>query len=220
MLKNITSPTAVTALLLLAGATAIPTALAYGVEEHRYSILREDVYHLGVGLFALGVVFMAIQIIFKIRKWEHFARIKAVRRRWLMAMSLATTLAIYPGIIIYSIIQIRLFNEWDVATSTRIMVAWVFVLYILLPLNALLLLSLPRTKLPATMRMRYSHTSKELNAWRVFFTLLLVTDIFILATSLINGFVTGIVAAVIYMYILFALHTGKIEWKEEKQGDK
>ena len=220
MLKKITSPTAVTALLLLAGATAIPTALAYSKEEFQYSLLREDIYHLGVGLFALGVVFSAILIIFKIRQWEHFARIKAAGRRWIMAMSLAATAAIIPGTYTYSVIQILLFNEWDVATSTRAMVAWIFVIYIMLPLNVLLLLALPRTKLPAPMQMRHTHTSKELNAWRVFFTLLLVADIFILATSIISGFVPGIVSAVVYMYILFALHTGKIEWKENKQGNK
>lgn len=221
MLKSITSPTAVTALIMLAGATAIPTALTYKGELSAINAL--DVFHIGVGLFTLGVVFAAVQIIFKIRRWEHFARIKAVNKWWLFLLMNAATLALFPAADIYLRCFMQLHAaEWGISDTLTIplMGMWLLTFAALVATNFFLLLALPHTKLPAPMAIRYTHTSKELNAWRVVLVLLLLFNTIYLALCVAMGAVMGVIAAAVYMYILFSLHAGKIAWKENKLSEK
>jgi hypothetical protein len=221
MLKIITSPTAVTVLLMLAGATAIPTALTYKGELPAINAL--DVFHIGVGLFTLGVVFSAVQIIFKIRKWEHFARIKAVGKLWIFLLMNFVTLALFPAASIYLRCFMQLHAaDWGTSDTLAIPLVgmWLLAFVALVATNLFLLLALPRTTLPAPMRIRYAHTSKELNAWRVAFITLLLLDIIYLALSIIMGAVMGVIAATVYMYVIFSLHAGKIMWKEARWDEK
>lgn len=217
MLKKITSPTAVTALLLLAGATAIPTALAYDGEIID-SVMRKDIFHIGVGIFTLGVVSTVVLMIFKIRHWEHFSRIKAVNKWWLFLLMNATTLALFPAAKIYLDLFAWLHAEDLDGTSDTLAIPLAgmltLALFTIVATNILLLLALPHTTLPAQMKIRYTHTSKELNAWRVALVALLLLNIIYLALSIIMGAIMGVIAASVYMYVIFSLHAGKIAWKE------
>lgn len=217
MLKKITSPTAVTALLLLTGATAIPTALAYDGEIID-SVMRKDIFHIGVGIFTLGVVSTVVLMIFKIRQWKHFSRIKAVNKWWLFLLMNATTLALFPAAKIYLDLFAWLHAEDLDGTNDTLAIPLVgmltLALFTLVATNILLLLALPHTTLPAQMKIRYTHTSKELNAWRVALVALLLLNIIYLALSIMMGAIMGVIAASVYMYVIFSLHAGKIVWKE------
>lgn len=217
MLKRLTSPLAVAALLLLAGATAIPTALAYEGEIID-SVMRKDIFHIGVGIFTLGVVFTAVLMIFKIRQWEHFSRMKAVNKWWLFLLMNATTVALFPAAKIYLDLFVWLHAEDLDGTSDTLAIPLAgmltLALFTLVATNILLLLALPHTTLPAQMKIRYTHTSKELNAWRVALVPLLLLNIIYLALSIMMGAIMGVIAASVYMYVIFSLHAGKIAWKE------
>ncbi len=219
MLKTITSPTAVTALLMLAGATAIPTALTYKGELFANNALRYDVYHIGVGLFTLGIVFTAVQIIFRIRRWEHFSRIKAVGKWKLLLLMNVATLSLFPAAKIYMRIFVLLHAE-SLGNSDTVAIPlaamWITALLAFAATNVFILIAFPRTKLPAPMNMRYTHSSKELNAWRVAFVVLMLIDTVYLALSIMMGAVMGVIAASVYMYVIFSLHAGKIAWKEAR----
>lgn len=216
MLKRLTSPFAVAALLLLAGAMAIPTALAYEGEIID-SIMYKDIFHIGLGIFTLGVVFTAVLMIFKIRQWEHFGRMKAINKWWLFLLMNATTVALFPAANIYLKVYAWLYAE-DMGTSDTLAIPLagmlILALFTLVATNILLLLALPHTTLPAPMKIRYTHTSKELNAWRVALVALLLLNIIYLALSIMMGAIMGVIAASVYMYVIFSLHAGKIAWKE------
>ena len=92
--------------------------------------------------------------------------------------------------------------------------AWSLGLFALIATNILFLIALPHTTLPAQMAVRCERRSKELNMWRVIFAILLFIDIIYLALCIGSGAVMGIVAAAVYMYVIFALHAGKVAWKE------
>lgn len=217
MLKRLTSPLAVAALLLLAGATAIPTALAYE-SEIIDSVMRKDIFHIGVGIFTLGVVFTAVLMIFKIRQWEHFGRMRAVNKWWIFLLMNATTVALFPAAKIYLDLFVWLHAEDLDGTSDTLAIPLAgmltLALFTLVATNILLLLALPHTTLPAQMKIRYTHTSKELNAWRVALVALLLLNIIYLALSIMMGAIMGVIAASVYMYVIFSLHAGKIAWKE------
>ena len=108
----------------------------------------------------------------------------------------------------------------NLGTSDAIAIAlagmWILALATFVATNIFLLLALPHTTLPAPMKIRYTYTSKELNAWRVALVLLLFLDIIYLAISIGMGTIMGVIAAMVYMYVLFSLHAGKIAWKENR----
>ncbi len=207
MLKKITSPTAVSALLLLAGTTAIPAGFAGNA----------DILQMGIGVFSLGVVSALFQFFFKVWRWEHFLRIRAMGRGWLFLLMNAATVALFPAAVLYLRIIGVLYPErygHSDALGMALMGAWALSLLTLIVTNVLFIIAQPHTTLPARMAMRCARRSKELNAWRVVFALLLLADIIFLAISINVGAVMGVVAAAVYMYVIFSLHAGKIAWKE------
>ena len=211
MFKNLTSPIAAAALLLLAGATAIPTGIAFINEGSTQVILGCDILNFGVGILTTGVVFTLFQMAFKIRKWEHFARIKAIEGwKLFLLLNIAHITALLAQIV----------HERFTSNDEFLMFGWYVALiitaYLAIATNIIFLAAMPHTKLPAQMTLRYTHTSKELNAWRVFFVLLLLGDIVLLTVGIYYGFIMGIIDAAVYLYIIFALHAGKIAWKEER----
>lgn len=212
MFKNLTSPIAAAALLLLAGATAIPTGIAFINEGATQRILGCDILNFGVGILTTGVVFTLFQMAFKIRKWEHFARIKAIEGwKLFLLLNIAHITALLAQI---AHVYISLGNEEYLMFGWYI--ALIITAYLAIATNIIFLAAMPHTKLPAQMALRYTHTSKELNAWRVFFVLLLLGDIVLLTVGIYYGFIMGIIDAAVYLYIIFALHAGKIAWKEER----
>ena len=222
MIKKITSPPAVTALLMIAGATAIPTAISMG-NSNIGSINGKELLQLGVGIFALGAVLITFLLIFKIWRWEHFARVRAVGEWWLFALMNTATLALYPAFILYFHILNNIYpalQMQEVIHDYAIVGAWSLNTINLIVTNILFVCALPHTKLPAPMKVRYSGSSKELNAWRVIFALFFLADTIYLAICINVGAVTGIISAIIYMYVLFALHAGKVEWKEKMRTRK
>ncbi len=211
MFKNLTSPIAAAALLLLAGATAIPTGIAFINEGSTQVILGCDILNFGVGILTTGVVFTLFQMAFKIRKWEHFARIKAIEGwKLFLLLNIAHITALLAQIVH------ERFTSNDEFLMFGIYVALVLTAYLAIATNLIFLAALPHTKLPTQMALRYSHTSKELNTWRVFFVLLLLGDIVLLVWGIYHGFIMVIIDAAVYLYIIFALHAGKIAWKEER----
>lgn len=208
MLNKITSPLAVAALLLLAGATAVPTSVALGENEFLM---------WGVGIFAFGAVFIAMLLILKIWKWKHFARIKAAGRGWLFLLMNAATIALFPAAVLHLRIIGQMYPDkfmHNDALGLALMGAWNLALFTLVATNILFLIALPRTTLPAKMALRCGRRSKELNMWRVIFAVLLIIDLCFLAIAINIGAVMGVVAAAVYMYVIFALHAGKVAWKE------
>lgn len=208
MLKQISSPPAVSALLLLAGATAVPTAIALGNNEF---------LQWGVGIFTLGMVFIAFLLLLKIWRWEHFARIKAIGRGYMFLLINAATVALFPAAVLHLRIIGQMFPDrymCNDALGMALAGAWSLGLFTLIATNILFLIALPHTTLPARMAVRCKRRSKELNMWRVIFTILLFIDIIYLAVCVSCGAVMGVVAAVVYMYVIFALHAGKVAWKD------
>ena len=215
MFKNLTSPIAAAALLLLAGATTIPTGIAFINEGSTQVILGCDILNFGVGILTTGVVFTLFQMAFKIRKWEHFARIKAIEGwKLFLLLNIAHITALLAQIVH------ERFTSNDEFLMFGIYVALVLTAYLAIATNLIFLAALPHTKLPTQMALRYSHTSKELNTWRVFFVLLLLGDIVLLVWGIYHGFIMVIIDAAVYLYIIFALHAGKIAWKEERYERK
>lgn len=207
MLKKITSPTAVSALLLLAGATAIPAGIANDIE----------ILQMGIGVFTLGVVSALFQYLFKVWRWEHFLRIRAMGRGWLFLLMNTATVALFPAAALYLRIIGAMYPErcgHSDALGLALIGAWTLSLFTLIATNVMFLVALPHTTLPARMAMRCARRSKELNTWRVVLALLLLADIVFLAISVSVGAVMSIVAAAVYMYVIFSLHAGKIAWKE------
>ncbi|MBQ8270287.1 MAG: hypothetical protein IJZ22_03630 [Bacteroidaceae bacterium] len=207
MLKKITSPTAVSALLLLAGATAIPAGIANDIE----------ILQMGIGVFTLGVVSALFQYLFKVWRWEHFLRIRAMGRGWLFLLMNTATVALFPAAALYLRIIGAMYPErygHSDALGLALIGAWTLNLFTLIATNVMFLVALPHTTLPARMAMRCARRSKELNTWRVVLALLLLADIVFLAISVSVGAVMSIVAAAVYMYVIFSLHAGKIAWKE------
>lgn len=208
MLNKITSPAACSALLLLAGATAIPTSIAL----ENYELL-----FWGAGVFAFGVVFITYMLIFGIWRWKHFARMRAVGKWRLFLLMNIATIALFPA----AMLHLR-FIGWifpdrfmhNDALGLALIGAWSMGFFVLIATNILFLIALPHTTLPAQMAMRCKRRSKELNMWRVIFAILLFIDIIYLALCIGSGAVMGIVAAAVYMYVIFALHAGKVAWKE------
>lgn len=199
---------AVAALLLLAGATAVPTSVALGENEFLM---------WGVGIFAFGAVFIAMLLILKIWKWKHFARIKAAGRGWLFLLMNAATIALFPAAVLHLRIIGQMYPDkfmHNDALGLALMGAWNLALFTLVATNILFLIALPRTTLPAKMALRCGRRSKELNMWRVIFAVLLIIDLCFLAIAINIGAVMGVVAAAVYMYVIFALHAGKVAWKE------
>lgn len=217
MIKKITSPLAIAALLMLAGAMAIPVTIsANGTDAASCS--NRELLLWGIGIFTLGVTFVTFLLLFKIWRWEHFLRVRAVGKVWLFLLMNAVTLAIFPSVKIYLRFFVWLYSDL-LGISDTILIPLVGIcfwnLVILVMTNIILLLALPHTKLPAPMKIRYSHSSKELNAWRVLLAILFLLNTIYLALCTAMGAVMGIIAAVVYMYVLFSLHAGKIAWKEE-----
>lgn len=199
---------AVAALLLLAGTTAVPTSVALGENEFLM---------WGVGIFAFGAVFIAMLLILKIWKWKHFARIKAAGRGWLFLLMNAATISLFPAAVLHLRIIGQMYPDkfmHNDALGLALMGAWNLALFTLVATNILFLVALPRTTLPAKMALRCGRRSKELNMWRVIFAVLLIIDLCFLAIAINIGAVMGVVAATVYMYVIFALHAGKVAWKE------
>ena len=92
MLKRISSPLAVSALLLLAGATAVPTAIA---------LENNEFMQWGVGIFTLGAVFIAFLLLLRIWRWEQFARIRAIGRGYMFLLMNAATVALFPAAVLH-----------------------------------------------------------------------------------------------------------------------
>lgn len=208
MLKQISSPPAVSALLLLAGATAVPTAIALGNNEF---------LQWGVGIFTLGMVFIAFLLLLKIWRWEHFARIKAIGRGYMFLLMNAATVALFPAAVLHLRIIGQMYPDrymCNDALGMALAGAWSLGLFALIATNILFLIALPHTTLPAQMAVRCKRRSKELYMWRVIFAILLFIDIIYLALCVSCGAVMGIVAAAVYMYVIFALHAGKVAWKD------
>ena len=219
MLKKITSPIAVAALLLAAGATAIPTAIGMGATD---SATRNDFLLQATGFFTLGAVATVFLYIFKIWRWKHFAQITVPGRWWLFLILNSATAALIPGAWGHLKFITTLFPE--LLNSETMGVAFLgavsLTLFAFIITNLLFFAAQPHTLLPAKMSLRYSGSSKELNAWRVVFAPMLFADIVFLSICVNTGAVTGIIAAVVYAYVLFALHAGKIAWKEERKNGK
>lgn len=199
---------AVAALLLLAGATAVPTSVTLG----NYELLM-----WGVGIFAFGVVFITILLIFKIWKWKHFTRVKAAGKGWLFLLMNTATVAQFPATILHLRIIGQMYPDkfmHNDALGLALMGAWNLAFFTLIATNILFLIAMPHTTLPALMAMRCKRRSKELNMWRVIFAILLIINLCFLAIAINIGAVMGIIAAAVYMYVIFSLHAGKIAWKE------
>lgn len=208
MLKQISSPMAVSALLLLAGATAVPTAI---------TLDNNEFLQWGVGIFTLGAVFITFLLLMKIWRWEQFARIKAIGRGYMFLLMNAATVALFPAAVLHLRIIGQMFPDrymCNDALGMALAGAWSLGLFALIATNILFLIALPRTTLPAQMAVRCKRRSKELNMWRVIFAILLFIDIIYLALCVSCGAVMGIVAAAVYMYVIFALHAGKVAWKD------
>ena len=217
MIKKMTSPPAIMALLMLTGATAIPTAIGMGNSDIGV-INSKELLQLGIGVFALGAVLITFLLIFRIWRWEHFARVRAVGEWWLFALMNIATIALYPAYILYFHILSHIYpalQMQEVIHDYAIVGAWSLNTINLIVTNVLFVCALPHTTLPAPMRVRYSGSSKELNAWRAIFAIFFLADIIYLAICINVGAVTGVLSAIVYMYVLFALHAGKVEWKEE-----
>ena len=208
MLKRISSPLAVSALLLLAGTTAVPTAIA---------LENNEFMQWGVGIFTLGAVFIAFLLLLRIWRWEQFARIRAIGRGYMFLLMNAATVALFPAAVLHLRIIGQMYPERYVhndALGLALVGAWSLGLFALIATNVLFLIALPHTTLPARMAVHCKRRSKELNMWRVIFAILLFIDIIYLALCIGSGAVMGIVAAAVYMYVIFALHAGKVAWKE------
>lgn len=208
MLKQISSPMAVSALLLLAGATAVPTAI---------TLDNNEFLQWGVGIFTLGAVFITFLLLMKIWRWEQFARIKAIGRGYMFLLMNAATVALFPAAVLHLRIIGQMYPDrymHNDALGMALAGAWSLGLFALIATNILFLIALPHTTLPAQMTVRCKRRSKELYMWRVIFAILLFIDIIYLALCVSCGAVMGIVAAAVYMYVIFALHAGKVAWKD------
>lgn len=199
---------AVSALLLLAGATAVPTAI---------TLDNNEFLQWGVGIFTLGAAFIIILLLLKIWRWEHFARIKAIGRGYMFLLMNAATVALFPAAVLHLRIIGQMYPDrymHNDALGLALAGAWTLGLFALIATNFLFLIALPHTTLPARMAVRCKRRSKELNMWRVIFAILLFIDIIYLALCVSCGAVMGIIAAAVYMYVIFALHAGKVAWKD------
>lgn len=199
---------AVSALLLLAGATAVPTAI---------TLDNNEFLQWGVGIFTLGAVFIIILLLLKIWRWEHFARIKAIGHGYMFLLMNVATVALFPAAALHLRIIGQMYPDrymHNDALGLALTGAWALGLFALIATNFLFLIALPHTTLPARMAVRCKRRSKELNMWRVIFAILLFIDIIYLALCVSCGAVMGIVAAAVYMYVIFALHAGKVAWKD------
>ena len=212
MINKLTSPPVVSSLLMIAGATAIPTALASNGTERAEQLLW------GIGIFTFGAVLTVLFIVFKIWKWKHFARVKATGKWRLFLIMNAATVALFPAAVLHLHIIGRMYPDnfmHNDVLGFALIGAWSLNTIALLVTNILFVCALPHTTLPAPMSVRCSRNSKELNAWRVVLALFFVADVAFLAMSINIGAVAGIVAATAYMYVLFSLHAGKVTWKNE-----
>ena len=212
MINKLTSPPVVSSLLMIAGATAIPTALATSGAERAEQLLW------GIGIFTFGAVLTVLFIVFKIWKWKHFARVRAASKGWLFAIMNIATLLTYPAAWLHLRFIGRIFpavGENETIMEMAPIGAWSLNTVALLVTNILFAFAMPHTTLPSPMKVRCSRNSKELNAWRVVLALFFVADVEYLALSINIGAVAGIVAATAYMYVLFSLHAGKVTWKDE-----
>lgn len=208
MLKKITSPTAVAALLLLAGATAVPTSIA--IDNNEY-------LPWGVGLLSFGVTFITFLLIFKIWEWKHFVRVKAAGKGWLFWLMNAATVSLIPAAALHLHIIGHMYPDkfmHNDALGLALIGAWNLALFTLIATNIMFIIAMPHTTLPAKMALRCARRSKELNMWRVIFAILLIINLCFLAIAINIGAVMGIIAAAVYMYVIFSLHAGKIAWKE------
>lgn len=187
---------------------------AYNQEISQITTSKSFIMDIANGIISFSLFGILLLHILRINEWKDCKKLKTQNKFTTFVLSNVAWILLIPSTYFYY--YFRAFRgdypPFADTISIPIIQQMAFILFMLAPLNLVLLVSLHKSELPTRLLMRPLFYKRSMILWEVFFHIFLLVDIMCLILFIVDGDHMSIIISMFFIYIILSLRAGKLNY--------